>query len=275
MATEVNSYEGQLMKAKQNAFHFTVTSWKDEDGYFYARVVEEKPDPAGDIKGVALDRYGDEVERCWVDVKAAQKVHTPPWEESEKYERDHEIEDEEKEEAEDENESTLLANLRDEKKNVNQMQDLNAMTVAEDLMKLPVTLVTTEPDNEKWSIILEHPVFGELKFYFEKPLTGVSEKYDIVKLLKSYGILNYDPYKLQKKSLFVEYTGDHEGDDKSLKANWALREKEYVRENYDAEEINGIKSDLFDLVEQDLQEESEESSLLGSVVTRIQEFREQ
>lgn len=105
-----------------------------------------------------------------------------------------------------EGEAGMLATLSEEQQNLVQMQQVSELTVEPGVMRLPVTQVTTTPDNGRWSIRVEHPIEGELFFNMDKPRTWRDDA-ELVELLHWYDIQDRDVYKLQTKYLHVEHVG--------------------------------------------------------------------
>lgn len=116
-------------------------------------------------------------------------------------------------------EPTDLATLDEDQRNLVQMQQVAEATVEPGLFRLPVKRAATAEENRAWSIDVEHPVEGEIRFRIDKPTTeGWVDDQELVQLLRWYQIHDRDPYKLQTRFVYVE----HKGDESDTPHGWEL-----------------------------------------------------
>lgn len=212
---------GDIIRAEEEAFYNSVRpDAYSENGLYYAKLLSSNPDGDNDLKCHLMDRDGESLEsdHNYVDASSYQKVERHPNDVDENLEK----------RLEDGKEDTRLDVLDEEKENLIQMQEIKSRTVAPDVLELNVDSVVSAENSNQWAIIVDHPSLGSLRFYEKKPVTGWSDEYRIVNLLKSYGIYDGNPYKLQTKSVYVEFTGQ----DPSLEAHWTLLMRDEVLDNY-------------------------------------------
>lgn len=106
-------------------------------------------------------------------------------------------------------ETELPARPDEEMKNLVQMQKLARMTVEPGLYRLPVSEVSTAENSEQWTVDVEHPVIGNIRFHLQKPIEeGWHDEQELVKVLHWYGIFDEDPYKLQTEHMYVRHNPD-------------------------------------------------------------------
>lgn len=115
-----------------------------------------------------------------------------------------EIEHTTTEEADSEN---VLATFDERQQQHIQMQQLRDATVERGLLKIPVKRVTTAKNSEQWVVEPDHPVLDEkeLRQFYEKPVTGWTTEYDLVKLLEWYCNGSQNPYDLQLHHVYCQY----------------------------------------------------------------------
>jgi hypothetical protein len=221
---------GDLIVADESAFYREVSDWAyEEDGKFYAELVSATPDGDNDLKCRLTDENGNLCDDTnYVDAESYDVVQHHP-----------NVVDEELKErvGDDPSEETKLDVLDEEKENLIQMQAIKSRTVAPDILELDVNKVVSAENSQQWAIIVDHPSLGELRFYEEKPITGWSDEYRIVRLLKSYGIHDGNPYKLQTKQVYVEFTGT----DATMESHWELLTRNDVVNEYG--QISGTNSE--------------------------------
>jgi hypothetical protein len=99
----------------------------------------------------------------------------------------------------------LLANLSEDQEDAVEIQKVQEMTVEPGLMKLPVKKVVTAENSDQYAIIVDHPVEGEHSLFVEKPVTGWSREYTLVRMFDWYGITGTNPHQLQLCRIYVEH----------------------------------------------------------------------
>lgn len=222
---------GDLVRCLPRHAHGRASRYSDyvhDDGWLYGRLKNTNPDSDNDLKAKFVDETGDRIHKSgYFDASDLQHVDLDhfsiPWQ------TEDEPDDEILERLENRDEEDALANHQEEQENLVQLGEMRARTVDHGVLELDVKTVTSAKNSEKWAIKVEHPVVDELTFYVDKPVMGWTDEYRIVELLREYGIADGNPYKLQARMVYVEYTGGNT-DDPDISESWALRTPSEVRE---------------------------------------------
>lgn len=212
---------GDIVMAEEEEFYNPVQSDAyRENGFYYAKLITSEPDGDNDLKCHLMDCNAESLESDtnFVDASSCQKVEHHPNNADESLE----------ERLNNGKSDTRLDVLDEEKENLIQMQEIKSRTVAPDVLELNVDSVVSAENSNQWAIIVDHPSLGDMRFYEKKPVTGWSDEYRIVRLLKSYGIYDGNPYKLQTKNVYVEFTGQ----DPSLESHWSLLMRDEALDDY-------------------------------------------
>jgi hypothetical protein len=201
---------GDIVRAPVSASYNDVpSSVHREAGMVYCRIINSTPDSDGDYKCVFLDASGNDAKTDYVNADSVEHVSRYPWTVDDSLEEKIENPD---------GDEDRLAVLNEEQENLVQMQEMQERTVAEGVLRLSVHTVTSAENSQQWAILVDHPVLGELKFFLEKPVAGWSDDYRIVGLLKSYDIFDGNPYKLQRREVYVQFTGS----DPEKSSHWTI-----------------------------------------------------
>ena len=214
---------GDVVAGERSAFYNAPNSDAVIDnGKYFAELTTTNPDSDNDLSCRVLDEQGDPVQETYINADSMYSPDVLPWD---TVEPDREIEHKVEQDVGDE---AHLDVLQEEQENLVQMQEIQSRTVADGVLQLDVDRVTSASNSEQWAIIVNHPVLGELTFYEEKPVTGWTDDYRIVDLLKSYNIFDGNPYKLQQKEVFVEFTGSNP----DLAEHWDLCFRDEIIDEY-------------------------------------------
>lgn len=103
----------------------------------------------------------------------------------------------------------VLATPDEEMSNVVQIQKLAACTVRPGLLRLDVSTVTTAENSPQMVVIADHPVEGDIRFFFKK--IGPDKTWataPLRELLEWYGYTKRSMYQLQTDRVYVKYVAD-------------------------------------------------------------------